>query len=401
MTDNTRGENMRLFDTREYYYIWFGACRLALSLVEMIDDNKLDRKLNNTKFITNILNFLLKSKSDMLTFILNSGPEGVIFKIAPIRDKKGKATKEYKPYKLIYSDFRTPEVYGTEFISEEEHKWRDTARILMKALDNAAVTVSTISGRPQNEVFNSFLGGTAVETPKPCGEEAGTLITDTKTAGVKISKSDMPVGEIVTPSIIMDFFSGSATTAHALMQLNAEDGGNRKFIMVQSQEPCDPKSEAYKAGYKNIAEMGKERIRRAAKKIAAEHPEAHFDGGFKVYKIDETRSGEAPLVPSTGIIGKQEIFATILKRAGLPSDTPLTELDICGARFWAANDGKLIFADDKGTTVEQAEAIIKLKPDNIALIKADDNVSEIVKQYLSEHEKLRVKSAEKGRDDNG
>lgn len=83
---------------------------------------------------------------------------------------------------------------------------------------------------------------------------------------------------------IIDFFSGSATTAHAVMQLNAEDGGNRKFIMVQLPEQTDAKSEAYKAGYKNICEIGKERIRRAAKKIAEENPGAEFDGGFRVLK---------------------------------------------------------------------------------------------------------------------
>lgn len=85
---------------------------------------------------------------------------------------------------------------------------------------------------------------------------------------------------------ILDFFSGSATTAHAVMQLNAEDGGNRKFIMVQLPEETGEKSEAYKAGYKNICEIGKERIRRAAKKIAEENPEAKFDGGFRVLKCD-------------------------------------------------------------------------------------------------------------------
>lgn len=88
--------------------------------------------------------------------------------------------------------------------------------------------------------------------------------------------------------IILDFFSGSATTAHAVMQLNAEDGGHRKFIMVQLPEPCDEKSEAYKAGFPNICEIGKERIRRAAKKIAAENPDKPFDGGFRVFKLDET-----------------------------------------------------------------------------------------------------------------
>ena len=91
-------------------------------------------------------------------------------------------------------------------------------------------------------------------------------------------------------AIILDFFSGSATTAHACMQLNAEDGGNRKFIMVQLPEVCAPDSEAAKAGYKNICEIGKERIRRAGEKIKAEHATTapNLDIGFRVLKIDES-----------------------------------------------------------------------------------------------------------------
>ena len=88
--------------------------------------------------------------------------------------------------------------------------------------------------------------------------------------------------------IVMDFFSGSATTAHAVMELNAEDDGRRKFIMVQLPEMCEGGSEAYKAGYRNICEIGKERIRRAAKKIHEEHPDAKFDDGFRVLKVDES-----------------------------------------------------------------------------------------------------------------
>lgn len=87
---------------------------------------------------------------------------------------------------------------------------------------------------------------------------------------------------------VLDFFSGSATTAHAVMQLNAEDGVNRKFIMVQLPEETDEKSEAYNAGYKNICEIGKERIRRAAKKIHEDNPDAKFDDGFKVFKVADT-----------------------------------------------------------------------------------------------------------------
>ena len=86
--------------------------------------------------------------------------------------------------------------------------------------------------------------------------------------------------------VVLDFFSGSATTAHAVMQLNAEDDGNRKFIMVQLPEPCNEKSEAFKAGYKNICEIGKERIRRAGKKIIEETGKTDLDVGFKVLKLD-------------------------------------------------------------------------------------------------------------------
>lgn len=89
-------------------------------------------------------------------------------------------------------------------------------------------------------------------------------------------------------SIILDFFSGSSTTAHAIMELNAEDGGNRKFIMVQLPEETDEKSEAYKAGYKNICEIGKERIRRAGAKIKEENSESSIDTGFKVFKLDSS-----------------------------------------------------------------------------------------------------------------
>lgn len=92
----------------------------------------------------------------------------------------------------------------------------------------------------------------------------------------------------LSDDIILDFFSGSATTAHAVMQLNAEDSGNRKFIMVQLEEKTDEKSEAYKAGYNTICEIGEERIRRAGDKIKAEHPDADIDIGFKVFEIADT-----------------------------------------------------------------------------------------------------------------
>ena len=89
---------------------------------------------------------------------------------------------------------------------------------------------------------------------------------------------------------MLDFFSGSATTAHAVMQLNAEDSGHRKFIMVQLPEPCNEKSEAFKAGYKNICEIGKERIRPAGDKLKANNPlgTQELDIGFRIFRVDES-----------------------------------------------------------------------------------------------------------------
>ena len=119
---------------------------------------------------------------------------------------------------------------------------------------------------------------------------------------------------------ILDFFSGSATTAHAVMQLNAEDGGHRKFIMVQLPEVTDEKSEAYKAGYKNICEIGKERIRRAAKKIVEENPETKFDGGFRVLKCDSSNMKDVYYNPAEY---EQSLFTSLednIKEDRTPED---------------------------------------------------------------------------------
>ena len=120
--------------------------------------------------------------------------------------------------------------------------------------------------------------------------------------------------------IILDFFSGSATTAHAVMKLNAEDGGNRKFIMVQLPELCDEKSEAYKAGYKNICEIGKERIRRAGKKIIEENPltTQNLDIGFRVLKCDSSNMEDVYYSPEH--FSSQDLFKNNIKNDRTPED---------------------------------------------------------------------------------
>lgn len=176
--------------------------------------------------------------------------------------------------------------------------------------------------------------------------------------------------------IILDFFSGSATTAHAVMQLNAEDGGHRKFIMVQLPEETNEKSEAYKAGYKNICEIGKERIHRAAKKIAEENPEAKFDGGFRVLKCDTSNMKEVYYNPADY---EPSLFSSLednIKEDRTPEDllfqvmldlgvllsSKIEETTIAGKKVWSVENNYLIACFDDNVTEEVITEIAKKKP---------------------------------------
>ncbi len=176
--------------------------------------------------------------------------------------------------------------------------------------------------------------------------------------------------------IILDFFSGSATTAHAVMQLNAEDGGNRKYIMVQLPEKTDEKSEAYKAGYKNICEIGKERIRRAAKKIAEENPDAKFDGGFRVFKVDESNMTDVYYSPAEYSQEQLSMFESNIKpdrtdldllfgcllEWGLPLSLPYSSEKIDGYTVHNYNDGDLIACFDENVPDSVIKEIAKKQP---------------------------------------
>lgn len=177
-------------------------------------------------------------------------------------------------------------------------------------------------------------------------------------------------------NIILDFFSGSATTAHAVMQLNAEDGGHRKFIMVQLPEETDEKSEAFKAGYKNICEIGKERIRRAAKKIHQDNPDATFDDGFRVLKLDDTNMKDVYYAAgdySQDLVSMLEsnvkpdrtdldlLFGCLLDW-GLPLSLPYTSEIIDGCKVHTYNDGDLIACFDENVPESVIKTIAKRQP---------------------------------------
>ena len=211
-------------------------------------------------------------------------------------------------------------------------------------------------------------------------------------------------------AIILDFFSGSATTAHAVMQLNAEDGGHRKFIMVQLPEPCDEKSEAYKAGYSNICEIGKERIRRAAKKIATDNPDKPFDGGFRVFKLADTNmtdvfysAGEYDQGMLDQLVSNIKpdrtdldlLFGCLLEW-GLPLSMPYTSEKIEDCTVHTYNDGDLIACFDENIPDTVIKEIAKRQPlravfrdSSFADSPAKINVGEIFKM-LAPDTKVKV-----------
>ena len=207
--------------------------------------------------------------------------------------------------------------------------------------------------------------------------------------------------------IILDFFSGSATTAHAVMQLNAEDGGHRKFIMVQLPEPCDETSEAYKAGYKNICEIGKERIRRAGEKIKAESPMTtqDLDVGFRVLKLDDTNMKDVYYAAddySQDMIAGLEsnikddrtdldlLFGCLIDW-GLPLSLPYRSEQMDGCTVHTYNGGDLIACFDANIPESVVKTIAKRKPlravfrdSGFASSPEKINVFEIFKLYMPE-----------------
>ena len=233
-----------------------------------------------------------------------------------------------------------------------------------------------------------LFGGTAVfETPKPI-ELLRLFVSLT-------SEED---------DVILDFFSGSATTAHAVMQLNAEDGGNRKFIMVQLPEKTEEKSEAFKAGYKNICEIGKERIRRAGKKIKEESPltTQNLDTGFRVLKLDSTNMeniyyspkdiSQADLFTQVDNVksdrtGEDLLFQVMLE-LGATLDSKIETTEVAGKTIYNVAEGYLVACFDQDVTDEVVTAIAKMQPAYAVLrdtsMKSDataTNFEQIFKTY--------------------
>ena len=209
-------------------------------------------------------------------------------------------------------------------------------------------------------------------------------------------------------SIILDFFSGSATTAHAVMQLNAEDGGKRKFIMVQLPEATDEKSEAYKAGYKTICEIGKERIRRAGKKIKEDSPltTQDLDTGFRVLKLDSSNMQDVYYTPSE--FNEQKLFDDNIKpdrteedllfqtmiELGIELSAKIEKRSIAGKTVWSVSDGYLMACFDEEVNETTITEIARQHPYYFVMRDsslANDQVADNFEQIWEEYSKDTVR----------
>ena len=213
-----------------------------------------------------------------------------------------------------------------------------------------------------------------------------------------------------TDFIVLDFFAGSSTTAQAVMQLNAEDGGKRRFIMVQLPELCDEKSEAFKAGYKNICEIGKERIRRAGDKIVADTGKSGLDIGFKVLKLDDTNMKDVYYTPmdttQSGLLdsvdnikedrSELDLLYGVMLDLGLQLDLDVKETKSGNTTYYNVDDGSLIACFNQNIPDSIIKEIAELKPFKVVFrdssfpdAPAKINVTEIFKT-ISPNTKITV-----------
>lgn len=291
----------------------------------------------------------------------------------------GKETSELKKNQLVA--YKGPD--GNYRIFQKERKLTQTAKTLWN-------DTKFISNKGTKEVAD-ILGKNIFDFPKP----------------VAFVKQIIQIGT-EEDSLVIDFFSGSATTAHAVMQLNAEDGGNRKFIMVQLPEDTDEKSEAYKAGYKNICEIGKERIRRAGKKIKEEAPltTQDLDTGFRVLKLDSSNMQDVYYTPSE--FNEQKLFDDNIKPdrtdedllfqtmidLGIELSAKIEKRSIAGKTVWSVSDGYLMACFDEEVNETTITEIARQQPYYFVMRDsslANDQVADNFEQVWEEYSKDTVR----------
>ena len=325
----------------------------------------------------------------------------------------------------------TNPITGEQHLPPRGRHWRISPEKFSSALaDGRIIFGKDGKGRPQmksfyeekkefgsvdNSWFTSERIGTTTNGTKEVMDLFGGQPYFDKPKPTSLLRKIIDLANVREDDIILDFFSGSATTAHAVMQLNAEDGGHRKFIMVQLPEKCDEASEAYKAGYKNICEIGKERIRRAGEKILKEQlannnstlnsPNSKLDIGFRVLKLDSTNMKDVYYAPSDydqDFLHQLEsnikddrtdldlLFGCLIDW-GLPLSLPYKSEQLGGCTVHTYNDGDLIACFDANIPESVVKEIAQRKPlravfrdSGFASSPEKINMFEIFKLYMPE-----------------
>ena len=309
---------------------------------------------------------------------------------------------------------------GEQHLPPSGRCWRISEQKFSSALsDGRIVWTNNGKGRPQLKVFyeekkefgsidNSWFSaeriGTSTNGTKELIKILGDAVFDTPKPTSLLRKL-IALANVGKNDIILDFFAGSATTAHAVMNLNAEDGGNRRFILVQLPETTPMDSEARKAGYENICEIGKERIRRAGEKVKAECEDAEraasLDIGFKVFKLDssnlqkwqpqpEDLQGALQESMDNFLLGRTELDVVyeIALKLGLDLSYEVEEREVDGQTIYIIGAGALMICLDSQISMETAEALLKLheeyEPETWQVVFRDTG-------FLSDQEKTNIK----------
>lgn len=257
---------------------------------------------------------------------------------------------------------------GTYNIYRKYYQFDNDGRVKVPSIIEA---VSNADGKVELKKLFELTEGRAIpfENPKP-SKLLNYLIAPT----------------VINTGVVVDFFAGSSSTAHAVMQLNAEDGGNRRFIMVQLPEVCPKDSEAFKAGYKTIAEISKERIRRAGQKIMEGecHQDWNKDIGFRVLKVDESNLNAVRQTPDAASQeslldavenikpdrSEEDLLFDVMMRWGVDLAAPIERRDIDGKTVFLINEDDLVACFDPSITEDFVKRLTDLKP--LKIVFRDD-----------------------------
>lgn len=306
---------------------------------------------------------------------------------------------------------------GVQHLPPRGRCWRtDSCQFSSALADGRIVWGADGNGRPQLKVFyeeKKAFG--SIDNSWFSAERVGTATNGTKELmkifdGAKYFDTPKPVsllcklislGNLRDDDIVLDFFSGSATTAHAVMKLNAEDGGHRKFIMVQLPEVSDEKSEAHKAGYETICQIGEERIRRAGKKIKEEAglQGQDLDIGFRVLKLDSSNMEEVFYTPEnfdpsqiSGLVDNVKLDRTpldllfqVLPELNIELSAKIEEKEVNGKKVFFVDDNYLIATFDKEVNESTVTELAKMKPQYFVMrdsSAANDNVLDNFEQIF-------------------